>query len=172
MSENKTKTLFDLVECARNFTLCWKYKSPFEEDDYRACLSRSNSFTVVEDHADIFGVFNDLDRTKSFGFDCGDKCEKLSTSMDPICIENNPDGDSISRDCDDGKDLILKKFNDGAFRHTFKPLWPNRDYDVLNMEIISVNWEKKTIGCLTYGHEKKGFVNVSVLFYGSNTDDM
>ena len=59
--------------------------------------------------------------------------------MDPICIENNPDGDSISRDCEDGKDLILKKFNNGASRHTFKPVWPNRDFDVLNMEIISVN---------------------------------
>ena len=103
MSENQAKILFALVGCPKNFTLCWEYKSPFQEDDYRACLSRSNSFMVAQDHADIFSVFNDLDRTKSFGFDCSDNCKKLSTSMDPICIENNPDGDSNSQDCGDGK---------------------------------------------------------------------
>ena len=135
------KTLFALVEDARGFTSCWKYESPFEEDDYRRCLSRSDSLTVVKDTSDIFGVFNDLDRAKSFGFDCrsDDECKKLSTSMDPICIENNPDGDSDSRDCDDEKDLIFKKFDDGAFKHRFKPLWADSDYDVTKIEVIIVN---------------------------------
>ena len=63
--------------------------------------------------------------------------------MDPICIENNPDGDSDSRDCNDEKDLIFKKFDDGAFKHRFKPLWADSDYDVTKIEVIIVNWEEK-----------------------------
>ena len=132
-----------MVEFAKNFTLCGRYENRLEKDDYRACLSRSNSFTVVQevDEMYIIGVFNDLNHTKSFGFDCSnsDKCKKLSTSIDPICIENNPDGDNDFRDCDDDKDLILKNFNDGALKHRFKPLWPGTDYNVKKIEIISVN---------------------------------
>ena len=59
--------------------------------------------------------------------------------MDPICIENNPDGNSVSRDCNDDKDLILKNFNGSALKHRFRPLWPSQDYSVKKVEIINVN---------------------------------
>ena len=143
LSENQVKTLFALVEFARNFSLCGRYENPFEDDDYQACLSRSNSFTVLQevDESFIIGAFNDLNRTKSFGFDCSNSgnCTKLSTTMDPICIENNPDGNSVSRDCNDDKDLILKNFNGSALKHRFRPLWPSQDYSVKKVEIINVN---------------------------------
>ena len=132
LSENKVKTLFALVKDLKNFSLCWKYDGTFEEEEYRKCLNKADSLTIIRDSSDSFGVFNDLNQTESFGFDCrnDDECKKLATGMDPICIEDD------DNDCDDDVDLIIKNF--GTLKYRFKPLWSDNDYDISKIEVLNV----------------------------------
>ena len=145
LSKNQTKFLFGLFGETATLTLCWKSSSKkiFEEAAYRTCLNMSNSLTIVKDSYHVIGVFNDLNRKVSFGLDCRNRnqCEKLTTTMYPVCIETNPKGGWNSQDCRYAKDLlIIKKFRFWV-KHRFEPLWYHRDYRIRQMEIINVIWE-------------------------------
>ena len=132
LSENKVKTLFALLKDLKSISLCWKYDDTFQEEKYRKCLNKTDSLTIIKDSSDSFGVFNDLNQTESFGFDCrnDDGCKKLTTGMDPVCIEDD------DNDCDDDIDLIIKNFS--TLKHRFKPLWADSDYDISKIEVLSV----------------------------------
>ena len=132
LSENKVKTLFALLKDLKSISLCWKYDDTFEEEKYRICLNKTDSLTIIKDSSDSFGVFNDLNQTESFGFDCrnDDECKKLTTGMDPVCIEDD------DNDCDDDIDLIIKNFS--TLKHRLKPLWADSDYDISKIEVLSV----------------------------------
>ena len=142
LSKNQTKFLLSLFEGAAAFTLCWKSSSKkiFEEAAYRTCLNMSNSLTIVQYSYQVIGVFNDLNRRKSFGLDCRNcnQWKKLTATMDPVCIETSPKGDWNSQDCKYAKDLlIIKKFR-FSVKLRFEPLWYHHDYRIRQMEIINV----------------------------------
>ena len=126
------KTLFALVKDPKYFSLCWKYDDTFEAEKYRKCLNKADSLTIIKDSSDSFGVFNDLNQTESFGFECRneDECKKLTIGMDPICIEDD------DNDCDDDVDLIIKNFS--TLKHRFKPLWSDIDYDISKIEVLNL----------------------------------
>ena len=113
-------------------------------DVYRSCLENSDSVTIIRDHIDNFGMFNNIEQTKSFAFVFDRSCTgsirtSLSSSLEPICIEVNIDSNSTSPEsCGTGNDLIIKQFSGGEFKYRFNSFWPTSDYDISKMEIMKV----------------------------------
>ena len=84
-------------------------------------------------------MFNYLNETDSFGFDCrdDDECKKLTTGMDLTCIEKD------ATVYNDDVDLSITNFIGSGFQHRFKPLLSDNDYDIIKMNVLMCT-KKKT----------------------------